>query len=453
MPRVYMGRKAGIGSVVKIMGNNADDPRTTPNTDYGKFRFNSETTDYAFIDAIIEQFPIGPSPDVYWPAPPPNHIVHMGVGGVSIDRSRLIARYGFVPIMIYRSLSPGRIYNDIGGDEDVYASGLAYLRADNSLAANNVYGGGSAGSDIISSARGPGAFNEGHILAITRLPALTGLPAPLPPVSGQKMLEISKPSQRIRIAKPGYDASIAPVGGLIISEQQTPVSILGHGVLTSGSTSAAVPNANNNTCILMYHTIDGTGARRSPSYPYGNQQPFNPGGFVQLNGGVVNAPNIRPGFGVEYLVVGQASSGRTSGNGPVMTRAGGRFRLIRPGSSVTPNVADILLDSEYKYAPVVASGVVDRSQFTSGTEGFMNYSVGLPGGLATYFAFMCVEAPVNDGVVNAGNFAMETRFLSGSGPFPWPLDNNYSISGNVITFRVSQYSNFRLQYYVLGVPF
>lgn len=42
MTRLRMGIKPGVGPVMKVMANDADDPWTTPNTSYEKFLFNSE---------------------------------------------------------------------------------------------------------------------------------------------------------------------------------------------------------------------------------------------------------------------------------------------------------------------------------------------------------------------------------------------------------------------------
>ncbi len=48
MSRLFIGIKSGVGPVVKVMQDNGDDPLTTPNTDYHKFRFNSEIQQIAY---------------------------------------------------------------------------------------------------------------------------------------------------------------------------------------------------------------------------------------------------------------------------------------------------------------------------------------------------------------------------------------------------------------------
>lgn len=48
MSRLFIGSKAGVGPVVKVMQDAGDDPLTTPNTDYHKFRFNSEIQQIAY---------------------------------------------------------------------------------------------------------------------------------------------------------------------------------------------------------------------------------------------------------------------------------------------------------------------------------------------------------------------------------------------------------------------
>jgi hypothetical protein len=49
MTKLFIGHKPSVGAVVKVMANNTDDPLTTPNTDYSKFRFNSETGKIGYI--------------------------------------------------------------------------------------------------------------------------------------------------------------------------------------------------------------------------------------------------------------------------------------------------------------------------------------------------------------------------------------------------------------------
>lgn len=87
MTRLFIGHKAGVGAVVKVMQNDADDPLTTPNTDWHKFRFNSEIqsiaysyerTDWDFVGAdwwsacptgLPSILPdVRPGPFAYWPS-------------------------------------------------------------------------------------------------------------------------------------------------------------------------------------------------------------------------------------------------------------------------------------------------------------------------------------------------------------------------------------------------
>jgi len=52
MARLFVGHKPGVGGVVKVMRYDTDEPLTTPNENYGKFLFNSETSKLAYANFI-----------------------------------------------------------------------------------------------------------------------------------------------------------------------------------------------------------------------------------------------------------------------------------------------------------------------------------------------------------------------------------------------------------------
>lgn len=54
MKRLFIGHKTGVGPVVKVMESDSDDPLTTPNTDWHKYRFNSEVQEIGYAYEKVE---------------------------------------------------------------------------------------------------------------------------------------------------------------------------------------------------------------------------------------------------------------------------------------------------------------------------------------------------------------------------------------------------------------
>ncbi|MGO4831986.1 hypothetical protein AB4144_06755 [Rhizobiaceae sp. 2RAB30] len=76
MTRLFIGWKSGVGGVVKIMANDADNPLTTPNTDWWKFKFNSETAAIGYSETV--------SPDGSQLLPSNGYTWNAGVGGADV---------------------------------------------------------------------------------------------------------------------------------------------------------------------------------------------------------------------------------------------------------------------------------------------------------------------------------------------------------------------------------
>jgi len=75
--RLFIGSKTGVGPVVKVMQDAGDDPLTTPNTDYHKFRFNSEVQQIAYSYGRSDWSFSGTywwsaCPNAAWPSPNPD---------------------------------------------------------------------------------------------------------------------------------------------------------------------------------------------------------------------------------------------------------------------------------------------------------------------------------------------------------------------------------------------
>ncbi len=141
MPRMRIGRKPGVGPAFKIMASISDDPWTTANNLHEKFRFNSETMDYAYF-------------------------ARAGAGsGINIPTE--IANYGFTPIPMFRlkTTSNGR-YRYWGSYLESYYGGIAKEPSNNDVQNNYpIYGKDEWGSTFLP----PSGYSMDMIL--TRFPA------------------------------------------------------------------------------------------------------------------------------------------------------------------------------------------------------------------------------------------------------------------------------------------
>lgn len=298
MTRLFMGWKSGVGSVLKVMANDTDDPLTTPNMDYAKFRFNSET---GKIGYIYDTFSRVPYSDTTYPpgsniSNPNNYAI--GSGGLNAapelyssngpGNLRIIAfnltgmGLGFVPIFEAKfknsagrytkqkdnyvetsGFDSGSYYwygnmsftHSLGGsvkskivvsgayfDQTInyLANPVAFARLNTTTAVNtSLYWGN--GTDHFGCFGFSSAEAGGTMLGVVwDLPAgNVALQAPATPVSGQKMILMS-PSI-VKVSMPGFDVDTATRRQMIIDSSRVPAKIIKCGEVTvAGGGSATV---------------------------------------------------------------------------------------------------------------------------------------------------------------------------------------------------------------------
>ena len=305
MTRTFIGHKSGVGGVVKIMADSADDPLTTPNTDYAKFLFNSETGKLGYVFETYTKVADGTRNANRQPTP--TYLIEgasfatakqvlavydtsSSSTGQEYHMINLTQKHGFTlpPIFEVRTkTSAGRFtkayttfseqsgydsgdfyyygflnYDHCGGivqELQEYTIGAydiqhgylfpAYRRLNQenqTLAETNT---GRPGNKIGATGDRWGIFDIGYnftgtaICSIWDLPGdSTALEAPATYSAGQKMVSISQ--TEVKVAMPGYDVATATRRQKIIDSDRVPAKIIACGevfVAASGNTTVSTP--------------------------------------------------------------------------------------------------------------------------------------------------------------------------------------------------------------------
>ncbi|MFA9261798.1 MAG: hypothetical protein ACEQSB_00360 [Undibacterium sp.] len=306
MTRLFIGNKPGVGGVVKVMVNDADDPLTTPNANYSKFKFNSESTDIGYIsETYTKQWNVSSYP---CPSGAQSYYLYYPNGGTNLTATDIVLswtyggttstaleqhfvinfskKYGFnyPPIFeVRRKLSSGRFskghdaYSQVSGFEagSYYFYGNLVFSSHSARTWKSSSGGFRGftngyfhykrvyedfGTKIGSSGDYMGAIsfsgNDGiqfeqflnrsdtALASIWELPANnTPLPAASSPVGGQKNVVFSPTLVRISMA--GYDVNTADRNHLILDSTKVPAKIIKTGeifVPANGSATVNTPS-------------------------------------------------------------------------------------------------------------------------------------------------------------------------------------------------------------------
>lgn len=476
MSRMFLGLKSGT-PVLKIMADSADDPLTTLNTDWEKFRFNSENTEYSYIEDIIE-WPLGVT--TYWPpgSNSANYILKNEVVGgndfVFCNAARAIALYGFLPMVLHRAI-------------DIASGKVNYYRNDTIIAGNpfsmakiKQIGG------LLATAFYDNSFSSGHpgelvsampisgisnMSLITRFPcdrdytALTGTP-----VSGDCFLSIDQPSGRCRVARGGFDARTAARTNCLIHEDQRPITTVAQGFasMTTGQTVTipiGVDTPDGSFPFLIGATGLTAGVSKMTSLSYPSAGFFTPNMAFEaqvVGNDLVIKNNTNVTTTVFYVImVENDQTPTTGGAGKILTTENDEVKMMRPGANVPPVPADILLWSQYKYCPLIAYGKIANTSF-SGSTGSLTactYDLTIPA-LANKPIVLCAVQKVGANAdLNDGDVIIDGRYTSGfSGSTLWMSSWwQYDPATNKVTFTVVDTNNsggggWVLRYYILAVP-
>jgi hypothetical protein len=417
MSDLLVWNKPGVGPVLKVMADGAD-PFTTPNEEYGKFRFNSETADLGYLH-FGPKFAFDPvtyaNPGVnhsynmyYWPEGTDASTCHvMIVAARLFDFSQNIQTMfylwdrilgtDFPPIVEtysggakplagrawQQTASPyggpgGQIYS-VGPYSDV--APVFHQQAGQYWPRLNPTNGWGIFPDLISAYTGYYSMlrmQSGSVEAGHRAWLLPANDAPLPfqtgtPLDDQHVVEFSP--EMARMARPGFDVRTMTRFQAIFSETMSPAKIADTGLVTIAASDAI-------TLTFDYDLEDGTyidaiATRSGETYGYlpamdaamTNQASAPTAGMrwgveYEIDGNEVTISNgTAVDVDVRYIVFADDGSEPTSGAGDALAWGDDYQQIRRPGASAEPSHADILLDTRWACLPIIADGWIAMADF------------------------------------------------------------------------------------------
>lgn len=406
MKELRFGLKAGIGPVLKIMKSDTDNPFTTPNTDFGKFIFNSEIQKVGYIDNIFEWAPdfstfpssggTTTSPKRYFYPVGSNwstasaYIESYVESGHSIQNWYFFENFfglPFFPLVEVRTPIAPDYDTFTGPNVDTTAGQVSSIGTTKSFAGFQslayhipVWDGSSWHKD-----KGPAirlSFNtagiQKYLLTVYDLPmfedAIPSYAGTL--ASGQEPIRIDKASGGIaRIALPGRTVADADPRHYILHENRIPAKIMKAGEITvnSGATGTIV-------CPLpltKYTYMDFMAKKTSETYffhpPYiQNMSESQSLTFTYEVSGSTITINNTSGYNIviRYAVFADSEQATTTGGKNILWKGNDGsqdfIQIKRPGSHDTAyNLNDIMIDTRLTYFPILA-------------EGFLNYPDDFP---------------------------------------------------------------------------
>lgn len=412
MSRLFVGHKPGVGGVVKVMRNNADDPLATPNTAYEKFLFNSEVQDLGYVRDIFTapydpvRYPSGGSGNTYTVYFEPagssgaNAQIYTEVWRLSNnDRwqrnyyvlNRIYADMDFAPFM------EGRLRNR--GTNTFQGPTVKYVQMDTGANGREVghhqgtsgfFGtyvksfsmyGGFQQPDITYT---PGGWsfhsrvtrddNLDAVIGVWELP-IENVPLAPPvgtPVAGQKNVLFS-PSVA-RIARPGFDVGTATGRRLILDSTRIPAKVIAAGEVTIPANSTATVTSRfplTPETYLDFHVCRVGELMCQPAFlPSGTAKEKQINFSYTMNASSVTLTNAGDdALIVRYMLLADDASDPSTGGSRVMFRGNDGVQdfvqIKRPGSSDTgPRLNDIMLDTRLASLQLVAEGYLAAAAFT-----------------------------------------------------------------------------------------
>lgn len=410
MKNFFVGVKPGVGPVLKIMRDDADDPLTTPNTNYGKFLFNSEVQKLGYIDRIIKveadftTYPPGPSalsPNRYYLPSGSNAytadvaIISYSGGGYNWQVWMFREAYfgkDFFPLVEVRYPKYGapNTFNGPSVDTltgDVSNRGYTSAHARDFVLGNDLY---SEGIHRAYNIRLIGS-DDGY-----RVPAYVGVfvgnsPNRSPfalmtvfnlpdknvaipdnsgaPTSGDEVIRIDSAGGGLcRVALPGHDITDPDPENYILHEDKIPVKIIkcGEADVDQGTTiSIPCPLPLTPYTYMDFHVkrksdsewwqppyFVGTSEAQSLSFEY----------TVDTDDDEIVITNTsNSDLTIRYAICGTSEDSPTSGGSRILLKgndgAQDYVQIKRPGSSdAAPNLNDIMIDTRLSYLPILAEG-------------------------------------------------------------------------------------------------
>ncbi len=411
---LFFGLKGGQ-AMVKMMLDADDDYFSTPNTDYAKFAFNSETTLIAYVDRYEKITWGGPTPfpRVSFPGTTYNagngwyvrvstgantdleHWFFDGLGAAGGD---------FIPIVESKPIiksggDAGKVLNHILYRKQDARFSFGLTRSDYDVCMQNSFGmagpvtaitrpatnlavkfqSGSATMRLTplntgNSTTWTSVYDADSVVAVWDLPMdETALTVPTGPDTGEILRIISTPSL-FRMSRDGYDASDASGRELLLDGSRNPAKVIATGEVTIAAGSTADAMIPVDLQPLSDITFVDTNVRLSsdPFYLPGRittAAVFTSPGFIgltyrSLTDRVRFYNELAVSLTVRYVVYALDDRPPSDiGTNDVIRTSEDAIQILRPGASNPPRFSEIILDSRMSYLPIVAEGFIPRSSF------------------------------------------------------------------------------------------
>ncbi|MDW9363584.1 hypothetical protein GOA99_19925 [Sinorhizobium meliloti] len=392
MTRTMIGRDSTGAGCVKIMKNDADDPRTTPDSQRSKFLYNSkyalnasiahiEVINSGFSGSTYQYFPAGSNSSNYQKA--------LGQGGGEawwFFRNSAFPKMKYnMPLFevkatrtntgrfnqqrIQRRYS-GKYYNDQGG-YFFMGNWAQEPWVKNFSGVVSQYGSFAYGTFAhITTSTLDDAYNRFQSrdkrLIVWNLPGNEdpSLEAPALAPNGAKNIIIR--SDTMVIAKPGYNAETATEWQVAFDSRRVPVKVIAAAdiAIPAGESFYETGITLPNTIALDVHFYTGS----TIYYPWTPNLGDGVGADYWFSGSRIYF-NASGAMRARFMLYLDAGDSPTSGSNRVLREftEGGQdvVQFLRPGSANPPSWADIVIDTRWPCVQIIA-------------EGYFNVAVGSP---------------------------------------------------------------------------
>lgn len=406
MGQFQVGVKAGVGPVVKVLNNDVDDPFTVPNTAYGKWIFNSETSKYGYV-AGSYQWDLAGSDLTWGPTAglAVNHYFPTGVSSTSpfkVVTSKWVSTPGDTRYELMIEINTAWAgHSDLLSKhwfgEVIFFSTPPSAGANLAQRRNNVNAANPISNlwQFVYTAAGAGAWGSEQEVKKPDMRRDLLLAAPIPngdvwyrlrlfvtdmpaddaayltngtPVAGQRVLDVDFDQGILRAARPGFATDTGTSEQMILSDDRIPMKIAGTGLVTNiaaGATALVTPNYPITPTALVLYQINDVG---EPLFVPPRPKTLSTTNLVThrviFSGGVwkVEFTNrTADPIDLRYIIMADDAEEPTAGTGTVMQVEPGILRFIRPGAAASPSSRDVILDSRTVSLPIVAEGFLDHT--------------------------------------------------------------------------------------------
>lgn len=434
MTQIFIGHRAGVGPALRILKDDADDPITTPASDYEKFIFDSASNKLAYMNKLMHiqwddtlTMPSGTGVNngltTFYPAGSGPTDFEYAIGRVRAGDSsnNQQTHMWSLDSMGFAGVSGTKLLNGTTSRvREAWSNYSRYVRGTGDDIREtgrwNSWGAASAGPDQTANPSFWNPYIPGHgnstrpLLFVTlrygtrntaqqiffewKLPA-DNVAYPFPdgtPVSGQEVLRIAP--DMARLARPGYETSDPNPNNFIFHEDQNPAKLIGVGSIevAAGATVSVetVLPPSLTTYVDCVLSADGTVFAKPMPAPVSASQSDNYELWSRATAtGVdfINTGNKK--IWARYMIFSDDGLGPTSGGERVLSTDGGFFQIKRPGSSdVSPSFSDILVDSRLPVPLLVAEGYFSWAEMTAVTNqrnmGSRRFIVNVPDAVGKY---------------------------------------------------------------------